>query len=592
MKLACLFTLVLAFPATMPAGLQAHAEHAPSEPSLGRLFPKRCDFYVEAPGLAQLLDAGLDSPLLQRIEQSELLRSALEESGANLEGLVAFGNLWFKRPLLATVADLGRNGLAVGVDFSGAEPAVLFVLDAADGDALDFTLERIFEMLEKRFGAPGAFDEPHRHTQGTDVWKLGDDGLIGRRGTLLFLSNDRPLFLETLALAQAETNDALASSPAFREARSTCPANTLLWAHVDLARLEERSAKAAAGMEGLRKLPAQPAVQFLLGDAFARLGSADTLTAALTVDGPDVELGLVGQGTDQPSPLAPASSPPAGVAGPRLASAFVYRDLAGIFGTRSELFAARDLPAFARALTELSPLFGGIDIEGELLPCIAPWIELVVDPIPFENAERPETVLPAAALIARLEDPAAGDTLVAAFQTVVSLQNVEAGNRERPTHRLSLALEGEVALYRAVLPKPRPSEGIDVIYNLQPTCAVVGDVFIIGTHESLVRDLVLSQPSEPAPPSRPRGRGREAVHIDAEAVADSLAANRDALIAHKVVSDGVSFEEAEGEIDGLIGLSRLLGEVSLSLKHEDASDTHGKVVLHLESNAKGQRHGR
>ena len=267
-----------------------------------------------------------------------------------------------------------------------------------------------------------------------------------------------------------------------------------------------------------------------------------------------------------------------------LGSALLHRDFAHIVSERTKLFAPAALPAFARTLTELAPLFGGADLEETLLPGIDPWLELIVEPVSFDEGAQPELPLPAAAVVARLETGEVGEELISAFQTIISLTNFEAANAGRKAHRLTLALEGDVVIHLAKLPRPGPEEGVDMVYNLQPACAVVGDRFILATHEALVRELIRSGG---APVERPSAT-RERLRIDGVGVARVLQANFDALVMNKVVSDGVEIEEARAEIGGLVGLVDLLGTLEVEIDRS----TDERVAVRIVSRASGAKHGR
>ena len=231
----------------------------------------------------------------------------------------------------------------------------------------------------------------------------------------------------------------------------------------------------------------------------------------------------------------------------------LYRDLAALFRERVELFPAEALPGFAEASSNLALFLGGLDAEEDLLPGLGPWVRLVVRPVDFADDCQPEMALPAAAAIVELEDPELGPALVGAFQTGIGIANVDRAQRGLDALVLSLSLAGDVEITSARFRPPRAGDGVDLRYNLEPACAVVGDVFVVGTHAALVRELALG---------RPAGREtepRERLTLDGRAVAGVIAANSEALVMQNMLAEGSTRERAEGEIGLLLGFLERLG---------------------------------
>jgi hypothetical protein len=56
--------------------------------------------------------------------------------------------------------------------------------------------------VEGQFGWPGALDQPRERRNGAEIWSLGDEAFVARRGPLLVASNERELVIEVLDLAE------------------------------------------------------------------------------------------------------------------------------------------------------------------------------------------------------------------------------------------------------------------------------------------------------------------------------------------------------------------------------------------------------
>ena len=234
-----------------------------------------------------------------------------------------------------------------------------------------------------------------------------------------------------------------------------------------------------------------------------------------------------------------------------------YRDLAAVFRERVELFPPQTLPAFAEAVSNLTLFAGGLDLEEQILPGLSPWVRLVVRPVPFDPGAEPELPLPAAAAIVELTDPQLGPVLVGAFQTAIGLVNVDRAQKSEDGMLLGLSLEGEVQITSARFHPPLPGDGVDVRYNLEPACAVVGRHFILGTHRALVAELAEGQPD-----------WKEAdLRVLGPAVSRVIAANFEALVVQNMLDHGNTRERAEGNVRFLQTALALVRELTIEVAH-------------------------
>jgi len=529
----------------------APARRAAAGDDPARLLPEHCAVYAEAPGLGRLAAEGLEHPFVAALLATELAAELL--GGASPEGLLALADAALGLPVLATAADLTAGGLALGLVPAEPEPRFALVALGADEERARAALGRILGRVADAVGATGAFERPGRQEQGADVWSL-DQARIARRGALVVATNDESLLQEVLANAADSARPGLAGRPELRAARGDRAGTELVWAWADLASLEASGEKARGGLAKLRALPSDPNAQFLLGPGITALGTAERVTAWLSPSSPGARglvAGVRGEGLHAPAGLDPRTSERAAGAAPwtppdtACAAASVHRDLAAVFARRAELFPAERLPGFAKAIGDLAPIFGGRDIGADVAPSVAPRLALVVAPVEFEEGRTPAIPLPAAALVARLEREGEGEELTAAFQTLLAITNVESAQQGRRPFRLTLGLEGATQVVSGRMLPPPSDGGVDVRYNLQPACAAVGDRFVLGTHEDLVRRIVRDLQAGRA------GGGDEAAGerlvVRGPALAPFLEANREAIVMNKMLEDGVSREAAERE---------------------------------------------
>lgn len=582
LPLAALGLLALAWSATpLRPGLAARAAptrvdaSAPDRP-LATLVPQQSLLYLEARGLDELLAAGLEHPLARALLASPLGAALIERSGrtprAALDALDEVAGL----EVLPTLARASAGGAALAVGLRPGRPAVLLLVRAREAAFLEATLDHALRRTAERAGYPGAFDRPTERIAGADVWRVGEL-VLARRGALALLANDADALGAALRLAADASARGLEGVEAFREARDRHDGSATLWGWIDLARARELQQRFGReqGLARLARLAAEPAAQLLLGPGASTLGRADSLAFGVTLRAEDVELHLAALGLDagaaaalMPTPDGARGAPLASVGG-GLAEAVLYRDLAGIFRERTALFAPELQPRFAEAESNLALLFGGADVAETILPHLGPWLTAVVRPVAFDPAATPDVPLPALALVARVDAPdEIGGDLVAAFQTAVGLINVDRAQKGLASLRLELSSVGAVTLTSARFGAPRPGEGVDLRYNLEPACALVGEAWVIGTHADLVRALALELQREPVSSAPADG---ERLRLSGPAVAELVAANRELLVMNGVLEEGKSRARAEQDVDGLRAAAELVEALELSV-HYPASD--------------------
>ncbi len=567
--------LPLAFP------LARGARPAPLSPDrpIASLVPERCGLYLEATGLAPLLERGLEHPFLRTLLEGELGRSLLAKLDRSPADFLAEADRRFGSPVLPALAALGWRGIALGVDPRSWKAVLVF--HGRDAALVCELLERTLDRIAESYGWPGALDEPRKHGHGGDIWLIGDELVVARREALLVLGNEESLVQDALALAADPSGEGLLGRRAFEALHARKTGRESLWGWADL---EELEAFGDQGFRDLRASPRSPAFQSLLGAGLATLASSRALSAWIALEGGDgISLGFLGTEASPALPLVPgsrkaASVPPELPAQDDLAQALLYRDYAAMFAHRSELFPAESLPAFAEQITNAALFLGGKDLGREVLPGVSPWLRVVSRPPRFAAGLEPEIPLPGLVVIASLDEPdQLGPELVAAFQTLVALVNVDQAQKGKPGLRLALEREGESEISSARFRAPGPAEGVDVRYNLEPACSVVGRSLVLGTHESLVREVVRELRAAPASAPSPV----ESVSIAGAALARVVAQNFQALVAQKRVEEGLSQAAAEEEIEGLRLLLASFARAGAEIHCEDPSSPELRLWLEL-----------
>lgn len=553
-----------------------------------RWIPADAPLYVEAPGLNGWLAGGLAHPAVAALLAHPLGRLALADATLSPEDALALAEQLTGRPVLPTLARLTARGLAVGVvpGRSATNLARTFlVLAADDAEFVEALLEDAFDVIAAR----AAFDRrlldaPHARIDGAAIYRLGDKLALARDGATLVLARTVDDIVRALD-AKAGRAPALADDARFGALRDAGSDARFAWSYLDLAGL---AAAVPNVRDKLAEFATQPAPHFLLGPVLTHLSRAGTLGVSLDVAGGVVELALDAREVDlgpgaQTFPRTAAPGPLARRAGDAL-HALVHRDAATITARRAELFPPTAQPAFAKALSDLTPLLAGLDLYEDLLPGVSPWLRIVVRDVAYDAGATPDVALPAVCLVTHLAEPEQmGPSLVASFQSAIGLTSIQAAQQGRPGLALGLALERGVTITRALFPRPRaakPDEAgaaaaptpVDLRYNLAPACAVAGGCFVLGTHHALVAEVVnelLDHSSTAdervvAPSTQPDELVQpDELNLHGASLAALVEANRAAFTLDAMLSKGKTRARAEAELDALAALFRSIERARL-----------------------------
>lgn len=565
---------------TVP-GRPSESLSARPDETAARFMAPQTLVYLEAPDLSALLDEGLGHPLIERLRGSELGRMLLREAGASPEAGLAMAAVAYGRPLLPALSSMTSGGVALGVRVRSGMPAWTLVARGDDAELWRTMWERTLELYAEQFESWGEMTIPREQVGDAELWLL-DEAVAALRGSDFVFGNDEGAVRNVLERLKGG-GESLLSRQDFAAALGERPRDSFLWSWMDvdgIAALEGDS------MDDLRAMIAKPEVHFLLGSGFALAGQAESLSASAHLDADRIALEVIARGiAEGPAEmLLPTSAKARMKEAPSLprehpresARALFYRDVAGVFRQRGELFPSHELPSFGKAITDLSILFGGLDLEDDILPGLSPWVRVLARPVDFDPAALPEIPLPAVAILVDVaEAERVGQRLVGAFQTAIGLANIDSTQKGRKPLVLGLEAGEGVQISYATFPAPAEGDGVDLEYNLVPACCMVKQTFVLGTHRALVRELALEIAGGAAGVRAP---GDEYVHLDGSALARMVADNSEALVVQAMLDKGKSEEQARKEMEGLQAALQLVKDIEL--RSERAAD--GSLTFELE----------
>jgi hypothetical protein len=548
----------------------------PSDRDLATLFPSSTVVYVSAPQLSDWLERGAEHPLWQAVRGAEFgpaLEAAVEAKLAELEPrLVEYlGTDWRQ-----SAAALCESGVSLGVAAGGAEPVWALALRATDAAGLTRYRERALAAIGRQFGAEQMLARPHARVADADLWQLGDKLTVAQQGALLVVGSQRAYVEALLGAAAHPAELGLLEQLSLSEALAERTSETALFAWVDLRRAAEWRAQVGEenGVLKLRAAARDPRAVMLLGPALGMCGNGEQLTLELRLHGEDPTLHAAVHGAQVPEELldsagqryhAPLSPSDRDVLAGRL-----HRDYAAVLARRAQLFEVEHLPALAKGTSDLALLFMGKDLVEDVLPRVSPWWTIVARPIDFGTQPQPAIELPALAGVFELKDPEADAPLfISAFQSTVTLTNVDRAQKGEDAMVLALGLEGPTQISAARFAPPARGAAVDMRYNLAPACAQVGNLLVLGTHESLVRDIVRevrdAQPAvlDAASTADPL---LDRLHVDGPAAARYVLSNREALVLNAMLMEGKTDEQARSENAGLVALLQLIEDARFDVR--------------------------
>lgn len=568
------------------------------ERPLAALFPAHTAVFISMDGLADLLRAGDAHPAWKAFEDSALgkvARPLLEERlDQGLSRLREYAGTDWR----ATFSALVEHGAALGIARSSEQPGWAMVLRSRDEATLEAARLKAFEALGKQVGMPKLRDLPPATVRGARVWQLGPDFALAVRGDHLVAGNVREYVDEIVANLANPGALGLLVEPALAEAwaEDGGAADMFVWADRERTTLYEQGESARGELEAQERAARDPSATLLLGPALGLTPAARSYSARLSFAEEDPRLTL--RAHEVPIDAELLSRPAAASRLERspadLLHATLHRDFAALLARRTTLFDPEHLAGMAKGISDLSLFFMGKDLVEEVLPAVSSGWTLVSRPIDWGVVARPQQELPAIAAMVDLANPDRdGPQFVAAFQSLVSILNVERAQQGEDAMVLELALEGSTQLSCAHFVTPPPGEPVDMRYNLAPAIARVGPTLVLATHSSLARQLVreLAGAAGRATTSSTGAESADDIaldelRLDGPGLARVIAANTDALVANAMLSEGKPEAVARQEFEVLRLISEFVQSARFDLRRA-GTDTELRIELDLPSPALG-----
>ena len=532
-----------------------------------------------------LLDLVLESGLSRTLQASEAYRSQVSKPKFK-EFLGVIGYLEGR---LGTDWRTGLGRLLGGGVTVAVRPnkAVVMSVDAEDEKLLNELHEIFIEIARSEAAKQGQPDRvTSREYQGVSVWTFGNNEAHAIIGNRLLIANKPETLKAALDLRAGSGGPSLASLPAYQAAKLAAGANpaATMFVNMKVVKQHPQVSKAFEQNEN-------PLFALLFRGITDALRGSNWLAIELSRHGDTLALEAVvdGQAAD-PSGLTAFAVPSGSAEGalpvlsvPRqIAALSLYRDLHAFYSAKDELFPERTsgLIFFENMM---GIFFTGRDLTEEVLGATRPEVRVVVAEQVYDPAVgAPRVQMPAFAAVFHLQDPEHFSRIAEeAWQKAVGLINFTRGQQALPGLIIDRPTRDGVKFTVAYFSPPDEDEKAEVHsrYNYRPALAIVGDYMILSSTDSLAGDLIDSLQAELAGAVKNLPGTHSIVELDAVQLASILRANRESLVAHNMIEDGNTREQAVAQIDLILTVLKSLGRAKLDVGSQNGQS---KATLTLD----------
>ncbi|HWB13685.1 MAG TPA: hypothetical protein VG826_30950 [Pirellulales bacterium] len=533
------------------------------------LAPETAVVFAEISDPGPLLDMALAPRTRQLLENVDGYRKYLQSDKYHeLQAVVGvlegrLGKTWD-----AALRDLVGGGISISVD--PASHTGLLVVRSRDRELLAKLNSTILELAEtdaKTHGRPSPVKS--QEYRGFTGWSFGGEEVHVIVDDLLLVSNKAETLKAAIDRRLDPSTSNLAKTEGFAAARAKRPAGAIGWSWLKLAALRQDPNV----QQALSKRSDNPLVELLLAGVIDTLKQAPFVTASIAYDAGSLRLRteLPRENSSTSASRAwffASQADEAAVVPPGTIGTFtMFRDLAGLWVARDELFDEATVAKFAQADTQLGLFFSGRDFGPEVLGELAAPVQFIVARQDYPaDKPVPALKLPAFALALKLKhaDDFAPELLIT-YQKFIGIFNITGGQEGRPQLLLSTEeYQGTTISKATYLPDSKASkENAPPHYNFSPACARIGDHFVFGSTVGIVRQVVDAMKQSPA-----ALKDNTALTIESVPLAAILADNKELLITQNMLGRGHSRSEAETAVQTILEALGKVKELALRIADE------------------------
>lgn len=473
-------------------------------------------------------------------------------------------------------------GGGITVAFHPETEGLVVLVRSTDASKLQSTAKTLIKLGRADARSKGNEPLPENEYRGITVYGK-NDARFAIAGPWLVMSNKDDLGKNILDNLLDGSRPSMANNERFAAARQSIDGEPTIWGWVDLGTV--RDAGLAKGLD--KNQTENPIAELLVGGVLTNLRKTPYVTASLYVSSESARLqfaaphknewveefreywfGPDGNGAAD-APLETEST---------ILSISTHRKVSEIWLRAGDLFDERMNDELAKADANLTTFFAGKDFGEDVLGSFGPAMQILVNRQSFDDLlPKPALKLPSFALAGHLEKAEETQTeLRRTFQSLVGFLNVIGAMEGNPQLDQDIDIYRDNKIYTAsFIPEPdeKDSERARIQFNFSPTLAFAQDRFFIASTKQMAKDLVDATYNE----QTTRGESSNTtIKLNAKALGEALADNREQLIAQNMIKKGQTREESAREIGLLLEVLGLFEGMSFDVK-----TTGGELKLEL-----------
>lgn len=431
---------------------------------------------------------------------------------------------------------------------------------------------------------------------GTTIREIGEHQVVALGPQLGICMTEEVLYIASgskpiehaLTLARNRTDARLVDAAAHDSARRHGGPTARAHAFIDVDKLRDLGVKLTTKMT-------QPLGAFLFGGWWHHIVQGDSVSLALNANGRDLSLrgAIEGAATLPADRTAFLTGTPgsarrstAGVDGV-VADIVVTRAWADLFAERESLLDVHGASKVAEFATNISTLMGGFDFLDDFLPGVAgPVRFLTLHRTEFPAGRDVTPKLPAFVLVGRLagnDRAGLAQRIETAAMMTFSFLNYEAAKKNQTPLQMNIDAAGgtrilTTSFLRDVAADDDASTTISGIrYNFEPAVTVVDDHLIIASTAAAARAVAKAYGGGTG---RATPTGGDHGALDLRLLGETLRANREELIAQRMLEEDVTQRQAAGFFDALFDILGYVRAMTLQ-SHTETEGAAAELRLNL-----------
>ena len=551
------------------------------EPEASRLLPSSTVLYLQIGDPASVLDELLNHPLRQRIESLDAYQSAWKKNLRQLKAVVAIVEAQLDMDWQDVVSTVTAGGLYAAVDAETNGVAVL--AKSSDQAKLEKLRDVVLGLIRADANEKGNPDPVNmREYRGMQAFGI-HDAKIAILDSWLLVTNQDKLGKKIVDRFLERGNVRLSDDTEFQAAADRASEDSMAWGFVDVAGL-----RAAGAAEDLFSGKTENILaEILVGGIQSNLQHAPFATAAVEFDEHHLSVNLA---TPHDREWVPEEreyyfGANGGGTAPKLIrtnstvlSISTFREMSKMWLRGDELLREGAYDELAKAESNLSTLFSGKDFGEEVLGAVGPRFQIVVNRQDFSKIlPRPAIKLPSFAGVFELRQAdAMRDDLRRTFQSLIGFLNVIGSSQGQPQLDMDVQRsEQRQLVITSYVPEEdeRTSDQARINFNFSPSVGFAKNRFVVSSSGVLVDELI----SAPQDDETDKDANTMA-YVNMQVLRDLLGDNQTQLVAQNMLKEGNSKEEAQQQINTLLGIVGWFRDATLVLT---ASDSQLRLQLQL-----------